>query len=134
MENGKQTSSNQNNATLAPNQQENYQPLDDFLGLTMNSILPEGEMCDLSSNFHPENVEGSAEWAPTVSTMDSPAATQGYAQIPTAGLAVGRNDEGISTPQASEVDREETTIPLYNVGSILPFPHTIYRLLTVRLR
>lgn len=81
----------------------------------MNSILPEGEMCDLSSNFHTENVEGSAGWAPTVSTMDSPAAIQGYAQAPAASLAVGGNHEGLSTPQASEVDREETTVPLYNV-------------------
>lgn len=115
-----QTSNNENYGILAPSQQHHHQSLDDILELTMTSMLPEGRLCDFSSdNFHPPNAEESAAWAPAVSSVHSPTATQGYAPMPTGGLAAGENPEGLSTPQPSDVDREETTVALSNV--LCPF-------------
>lgn len=86
----------------------------------MTSMLPEGRLCDLSSdNFHPPNAEEPAAWTPAVSSVHSPTATQGYAPMPTGGPAAGENPEGLSTPQPSDVDREETTVALSNV--LCPF-------------
>lgn len=115
-----QTSNNENYGILALSQQHHHQSLDDILELTMISMLPGERLCDLSSdNFHPPNAEESAAWAPATSTVHSPTATQGYAPMPTGGLAAGENPEGLSTPQPSDVDREETTVALSNV--ICPF-------------
>lgn len=132
MENIEQPSHDQNNATLSVNHQDTYQPLEGILELTMNSILPEGEVCDLSSSdLYPGNPEVPAGWAPAVSTIDSPAATREYAQAPEAGLAVMEDHQGLSTPQASKVDREETTVPLHNVSDPFHTEYISYRLLTI---